>query len=82
MADALPQNNLKTYNFGTTNAIFMKLTTIMYHHKTFHLQQKLGRHPYVIRGRGRKTSEKKLKKWFFGFFSFIFENDIKKIYHI
>ena len=69
MAAALPRNNLKIYNFGTPNGIKIKLTTIMYHHKTFNLQQKLGRQPYVIRERDRKTSEKKLKKRFFGFFS-------------
>ena len=74
MAAASPRNNLKIYNFGTTNGMKMKLTTIMYHHKTFHLQQKLGRHPYVIRGRGQKTSEKKLKKRFFGFFSPVFQD--------
>ena len=72
MAAASPRNNLKIYNFGTTNAMFIKLTTIMYHHKNFHLQQELGRHPYVIRGRGQKTSEKKPKNWFFGFFSWNF----------
>ena len=37
MAAALLRNNLKIYNFGTINAILMKLTTIMYVHETFHL---------------------------------------------
>ena len=37
MDAALPRNNLKFYNLGTANAIKMKLTTIMYLHKTFDL---------------------------------------------
>ena len=53
----LPQH-LKIYNFGFTNAILMKLTTSMYKHETFHLEQKLGRHPSGVRGRGQKLSEK------------------------
>ena len=74
MAAASPRNNLKIYNFGTTNGMKMKLATIMYHHKTFHFPQKLGRHPHVIRRRRQKTSEKKLKKRFFGFFSPVFQD--------
>ena len=37
MDAAPPRNNLKFYNLGTTNAIKMKLTTIMYLHETFDL---------------------------------------------
>ena len=37
MDAAPPRNNLKFYNLGTANAIKMKLTTIMYLHKTFDL---------------------------------------------
>ena len=37
MDAAPPRNNLKFYNLGTTNAIKMKLTTIMYLHETFSL---------------------------------------------
>ena len=37
MDAAPPRNNLKFYNFGTPNAIKMKLTTIMYLHEAFHL---------------------------------------------
>ena len=51
MDAAPPRNNLKFYNLGTTNAIKMKLTTIMYLHKTFHLAQKLGRNSKGVRGR-------------------------------
>ena len=36
------RNHLKIYNFGTINAILMKLTTIMYLHKTFHLAKNWG----------------------------------------
>ena len=42
MAAASPQNHLKICNFGTTNAILMKLTTIM--SQAFHVKQKLGHH--------------------------------------
>ena len=37
MDAASPQNHLNIYNLGTTKAIEMKLTTIMYRHETFHL---------------------------------------------
>ena len=37
MDAAPPRNNLKFYNLGTTNAIKMKLTTIMYLLETFDL---------------------------------------------
>ena len=37
MDAAPPRNNFKFYNLGTTNAIKMKLTTIMYLHETFDL---------------------------------------------
>ena len=37
MDAAPPRNNLKFYNLGTTKAIKMKLTTIMYLHEAFHL---------------------------------------------
>ena len=50
MDAAPPRNNLKFYNLGTTNAIKMKLTTIMYLHETFDLAQKLGRKSMGVRG--------------------------------
>ena len=34
--------HLKIHNMATTNAILMKLTSIMYLHETFHLAQNLG----------------------------------------
>ena len=37
MDAAPPRNNLKFYNLGTTNAIKMKVTTLMYLHQTFDL---------------------------------------------
>ena len=42
MAAASPQKHLKIYNFGTTNVILMKHTTIIYLHETFHLAKNLG----------------------------------------
>ena len=41
----LLRNYLKVYNLATTNAILMKLTTIMYLHDTFHLG--LGLQDYI-----------------------------------
>ena len=37
-----PQKLLKIYNLRTTNAMKMKLTTIVYLHETFHLTKDLG----------------------------------------
>ena len=37
MNDALPRNHLNIYNLGTTNAVLMKFTTILYLHETFNL---------------------------------------------
>ena len=51
MDAAPPRNNLKFYNLGTTNAIKMKLTTIMYLHETFNLAEKLGRNSKGVSGR-------------------------------
>ena len=36
---ALPRKHLKIYNWTTTNAALMKLTTVMYLHKTFNLAE-------------------------------------------
>ena len=37
MDAASPRKHLKIYNFGTTNAIKVILTTIIYLHEIFHL---------------------------------------------
>ena len=37
MDAASPRKHLKIYNLTTTNAALMKVTTIMYLHKTFNL---------------------------------------------
>ena len=42
MDAALPQKRMKMYNLTTTNATLMKLTTIMYLHKTFNLAEDWG----------------------------------------
>ena len=42
MDAASPQKHLKIYNLTTTNATLMKLTTIMYLHKTFNLAEGWG----------------------------------------
>ena len=83
MDAALPRKHLKIYKLTTTNAITMKLITIVYLHKTFHLKIKLERHPKGVRGRARKTSEKKPKIQIFGLISWNFQDSIKNrnIYH-
>ena len=42
MDAALPRKLLKIYNLRTTNAIKMKLGTIVYLHETFYLTKDLG----------------------------------------
>ena len=54
-----PRKHLKIYNLGTRNAIVMKLTTIMYHHKTFNLAEDWG-----VRQRNGKTFQNKHENQF------------------
>ena len=42
MDAALPRKHLKIYNLKTTSVALMKLTTIMYLHKTFNLAEDWG----------------------------------------
>ena len=42
MDATLPQKHLEIYNLTVTNAMKMKLTTIVYLHETFHLTKDLG----------------------------------------
>ena len=58
--------HLIIYNLATTNAILMKLTTIIYLHETFHLAKKLGRNLQGIRGHKQKTSKNEQENQFFG----------------
>ena len=53
-----PRKLLKTYNLRTTNAIKMKLDTIVYLHKNFHLTKYVG----VTYGEWQGTAKKPLKK--------------------
>ena len=71
MAAASPQKHLKIYNFGTTNVILMKHTTIIYLHETFHLAKNLGVTHKAFES-GQKTFEKKPKNQFFGLISLNF----------
>ena len=54
MDAALPRKHLKIYNLTTTNATLMKLTTIMYLHKTHRAQE----------GVNQKTSQNKPENLF------------------
>ena len=60
----LPRNHLNIYSLGTTNAIKMKLSTIIYHHGTFHLVEKLGRNSEGVRQRKRKAFQNEPKNQF------------------
>ena len=67
MDAALPRKHLKIHNLTTTNATLMKLTTIMYLHKTFNLAKDWG-----VRRRKPKTSQNEPKNQFFGLISGVF----------
>ena len=61
MDAALPEKHLKIYNLTTTNAILMKLTTIMYLHETFHSAKNWGVSHRVWEGVNRKSLKKSQK---------------------
>ena len=77
MAAASPQNNLKIYNFGTTNGMKMKLTTIMYLNETYHSEKNWGA-PTGRRRAWPKNLCKKAKKTVFWFLLFYFWGLYKK----
>ena len=56
---ALPQKQLEFYNLAATNAILMKLTTIMYVYSIFHLAKDWG----ASLADCTRTLTKKLWKW-------------------
>ena len=64
--DPLPRRHFQFYNFITTNAIKMKLTSIIYLHNTFHLAESCGCNSEGVGGRNRKTSKNKPENQFFG----------------
>ena len=72
-----PRKLLKIYNLTTRNAVKMKFTSIVYHHKTFHLTKDLGVTHQVWEGVVKKPSKKKSKNQFSGFFSWNFQHYIK-----
>ena len=55
MDAASPRNHLNIYNLGTTNAIKMKLDTIIYLHETFYLVYKLGHNSEGVRQHKQKA---------------------------
>ena len=63
-----PQKHFQFYNFITTNAIKMKLTTSIDLHNTFHLAKSFGCNSEGVGGRNRKTSKNKPENQFFGLF--------------
>ena len=65
MDAASPRKHLKIYNLTTTNATVMKLTTIMYLHKTFNLAKDWGCNSQGVKRRKPKTSQKEPENRFF-----------------
>ena len=82
MAAASPWKYLKIYNFGTTNAILMKFTRIMYHHKTFHLEKDWGVNHRAYDGVVKKPLKKSQKISFLASFLGIFRTISKTVSHI
>ena len=77
MAAPWPQKHLKIYNFRTTNAMKIKLGSIMYFYETFHLTKDFGVAPRGSEGVSRKPPKKPPKQGFwtnFIEFSIIFQN--------
>ena len=70
MAAASQQKHLKIYNFGKTNTILMKITTIKYHPNTFHLAENYGVNHRVYEGVTKKPLKKsqKISFWLLFFY--------------
>ena len=81
MAVASPRKHLKIYNSGTRNAILMKFTKIMYHHKTFHLEKDWGVNHRAYEGVVKKPL-KKSQKIVFSLLFLEFSGLYQKQYHI
>ena len=64
MAAPSPRNLLKIYNLRATNAMKMKLGTIVYLHEIFHLTEDLGVAQRVWQGVAKKPLKKALKMGF------------------
>ena len=73
MDAASPQKLLRIYNFRTTYAVKMKLTTIAYLHQTFHLTKDLGVTHREWQGVVKKPVKKAPKNRFFGSTSLNFQ---------
>ena len=82
MDTPLPRKLLRTYNLRTTNAIRIKLGTIVYRHKTLYLAKDLG----VIHREWQGVAENPLKKAkksiFWGPFLGIFNNILKSVTYV
>ena len=72
MDAASPRKHLKIYNLTATNATLMKLTTIMYHHKTFNLAKDWGCNSQGVKRCKLKSSQNEPENWFFGSISGVF----------
>ena len=82
MAAPLPRKLLKIYNLTTTNAIKMKLDTIMYLDENFHLTKDLGFALRASQGVIRKPPKKTPKIGFLGQFHRIFNNISKPVTYV
>ena len=79
MAAASPRNNLKIYNFGTTNAIVMKLITKMYLHKNFCFTKNQGVSHRASESVAKKPLKKSQKIGFLAVFLKIFTTIYKRV---
>ena len=79
MDAALPRKLLKIYNLRTTNAMKIKLTTIVYHHETFHLKKYLGVTHWAWEGVAKKPLKKRPKIGFLAPFLGIFSTITKTV---
>ena len=82
MAAPLPQKVLKIYNLRTTNAMKMKLDTIVYLHETFHFTKDLGVTLREWQGVAKKPLKKAKKIGFLAPFLGIFRTISKTLTYV
>ena len=78
----LLRKHLKIHNLATTNAILMKLTTIMYLHETFHLAKNWGVTHRVQEAVNEKPLKKSQKTSFLAQFLGIFRTISKTVIYV
>ena len=82
MAATLPRKLLKIYNLRTTNAIKMKVGTIVYLHETFQLTKDLSANFRVWEGVAEKPRKKASKVGFWAYFFRNFKTISKTVIYV